>query len=140
MEPPIPINDINNTDEKYYYKIGEVARKINIEPYVIRFWESEFPFLKPYKSKGSQRLYSKSDIEKILLIKDYLYIKKFTIEGAKKALRAKKYSGISEIANEGVNGGAGEAGLTCASLLKDIREELNSVKSLLSSRKTGKSK
>ncbi|MFW0883802.1 MerR family transcriptional regulator [Candidatus Acidulodesulfobacterium sp. H_13] len=108
-------------DERLYYKIGEVAKKVNIEPYVIRYWETEFSFLKPYKSKGSHRLYSKTDIEKLLIIKDYLYNKKFTIEGANKAIRAKSSEKNSNIM-----------------LLKNVQAELNSIKSLLLSRKIGK--
>ena len=124
-------------DEKYYYKIGEAAKKIGVEPYVIRYWATEFSFLRPYKSKSSHRLYSKSDIEKLLLIKNYLYDKKFTIEGAKKAIRSK--SSEENICNLYNSGGtdklnASESG--GSSLLKGVKDELESIKSLLSSRKT----
>lgn len=145
MEPQV--DEIN---EKYYYKIGEVAKKIGIEPYVIRYWETEFSFLRPYKSKSSHRLYSKGDVEKLLLIKDYLYDKKFTIEGARKAIRLKsfdssgKYPVLKNLSNlnnnlnnsgKPDNSNASESGNS--SLLKDVKDELNSIKSLLSSRKTG---
>lgn len=110
----------NDKDEKYYYKIGEAAKKIGVQPYVIRYWESEFSFLKPYKSKSSHRLYSKADLEKILLVKDYLYNKKFTIEGAKKAIKLKKY-----YKPERVN----------AIIIKEVKDELNSIKSVLLYRK-----
>jgi len=119
------------TDEKYYFKIGEAAKKIGVEPYVIRYWETEFSFLKPYKSKSSHRLYSKSDIEKLLLIKSYLYDKKFTIEGAKKAIRSKSSEentgNLSNLHNSG-----------SSFMLKSVKDELESIKSLLSSRKTRK--
>ncbi len=105
-------------DEKLYYKIGEVAKIIDIAPYVIRYWETEFTFLKPYKSKSSHRLYLKSDIEKLLLIKDYLYNKKFTIEGAKKAIKIKSSQKDDNTL-----------------FIKNIYNELNSIKSLLLSRK-----
>ena len=135
MEPKA--DEIN---EKYYYKIGEAAKKIGVEPYVIRYWETEFSFLRPYKSKSSHRLYSKSDIEKLLLVKDYLYDKKFTIEGAKKAIRSKSSGeniNISNLDNPGGtdNSNASESG--ASSLLKGVKGELESIKSLLSSRKTG---
>ncbi|MDA8402054.1 MAG: MerR family transcriptional regulator [Deltaproteobacteria bacterium] len=133
MEPKA--DEIN---EKYYYKIGEAAKKIGVEPYVIRYWETEFSFLRPYKSKSSHRLYSKSDIEKLLLVKDYLYDKKFTIEGAKKAIRSKSSGeNISNLNNPGGtdNSNASESG--ASSLLKGVKGELESIKSLLSSRKTG---
>ena len=105
-------------DEKLYYKIGEVAKIIDIAPYVIRYWETEFTFLKPYKSKSSHRLYLKSDIEKLLTIKDYLYNKKFTIEGAKKAIKIKSSQKDDNTL-----------------FIKNIYNELNSIKSLLLSRK-----
>ena len=130
-----PIDEIN---EKYYYKIGEAAKKIGVEPYVIRYWETEFSFLRPYKSKSSHRLYSKSDIEKLLLVKDYLYDKKFTIEGAKKAIRSKSSGeNIGNLDNLGRmdNSNVSESG--ASSLLKGVKDELESIKSLLSSRKTG---
>ncbi|MCL4428806.1 MAG: MerR family transcriptional regulator [Deltaproteobacteria bacterium] len=131
MEPPV--SEIDETNEKYYYKIGEAAKKIGVQPYVIRYWETEFSFLKPYKSKSSHRLYSKPDIEKLLLVKDYLYDKKFTIEGAKKAIKSKLAGNLD---NQGKpdNHNSSESG--GSSLLKDVKDELNSIKSLLSHRKT----
>jgi len=72
--------------DKFYYKIGEVAEITNTEPYVLRYWESEFPSLNPSKNSSGQRLYKKKDIEIILKIKSLLYIEGFTIAGAKKKL------------------------------------------------------
>ncbi|GBE37299.1 HTH-type transcriptional repressor YcgE [bacterium BMS3Bbin07] len=74
----------NNIPEKLFYKIGEVGRITGIEPYVLRYWESEFPFLRPRKSSSGQRLYIKKDIESILEIKRLLYKERYTIEGVKK--------------------------------------------------------
>ena len=125
------------TDEKYYYKIGEAAKKIGVEPYVIRYWETEFSFLRPYKSKSSHRLYSKSDIEKLLLIKNYLYDKKFTIEGAKKAIRSKSSEeNFSNLYNSGSTDNSNKSENVRSFLLKGVKDELKSIKSLLSSRKT----
>ncbi len=121
----------DDIDKKYYYKIGEAARKIGVEPYVIRYWETEFSFLKPYKSKSSHRLYSKADVEKLLLIKDYLYNKRFTIEGAKKAIKSKPQENVSRNIAEIKNISADSV-----EFLNDLKEKLNSVKSLLSSRKS----
>lgn len=72
--------------DKLYYKIGEVAEITNTEPYVLRYWESEFPSLNPSKNSSGQRLYKKRDIEIIMKIKRLLYIEGFTIAGAKKKL------------------------------------------------------
>ncbi len=71
---------------KLFYKIGETSRIVGVEPYVLRFWETEFPFLKPKKTKTGQRLYTKKDIEIILLIKKMLYEDKYTIEGVRQRL------------------------------------------------------
>jgi DNA-binding transcriptional MerR regulator len=75
------------TDEKLYYSISEVARITNLEPYVLRFWEKEFPMLKPKKNKGGNRHYQKRDIEMVNQIKHLLYEENFTIAGARKRLR-----------------------------------------------------
>ncbi len=77
-ETPIP--------EKLFYKIGEVSRLTGVEPYVLRYWETEFPFLRPRKSRSGQRLYVKKDIDTILEIKRLLYEEKYTIEGVRKKL------------------------------------------------------
>lgn len=73
--------------EKLYFKIGEVSELTGIEPYILRYWESEFKLVKPYRTKSNQRLYRKKDVESILKIKEMLYDKKFTIAGAKKKLK-----------------------------------------------------
>lgn len=73
--------------EKLYYKIGEVAHLIGVEPYVLRYWETEFREINPIKSKAGQRLYRRRDVDTILRIKRFLYEEGFTIEGARKKLR-----------------------------------------------------
>lgn len=72
--------------DKLFYKIGEVSRITAVEPYVLRYWESEFPFLRPRKSKSGQRVYVKKDLETILQIKSLLYDERYTIEGVRKRL------------------------------------------------------
>jgi DNA-binding transcriptional MerR regulator len=72
--------------DKIYFKIGEVSKIVGVKSYVIRFWESEFKINRA-KTKTSHRIYKAKDIELLLKIKDLLYIKKFTIDGAKKKLR-----------------------------------------------------
>ena len=73
-------------DEKRLYKIGEVCRLADVQPYVLRYWETEFPPLAPNKSGGGQRLYTQREIDIILRIKQLLYSEGFTIAGAKKKL------------------------------------------------------
>ena len=69
---------------KVFYKIGEVSRLTKLPAYVLRFWESEFSFLKPKKSRGNQRLYIQRDIETVLEIKRMLYEEGHTLEGVKR--------------------------------------------------------
>jgi len=73
--------------ERLYYRIGEVSRITGLKPHVLRYWESEFRVIKPYKSGSLQRLYRKKDLELILKIKRLLYEEGFTIAGAKKKIR-----------------------------------------------------
>jgi len=72
---------------KLYYSISEVAEMAGVEPYVLRFWEKEFPSIKPRKNRAGNRAYQKKEIEKILHIKKLLYSEGFTIDGARNALR-----------------------------------------------------
>lgn len=72
--------------DKLFYKIGEVSRIVDVEPYVLRYWETEFPFLRPRKNKSGQRVYVKKDIELLLTIKNLLYQERYTIEGVRKQL------------------------------------------------------
>ena len=72
--------------KKLYYKIGEACKILEIQPYVLRYWETEFPFLSPNKSKSGQRVYSDHEIDVIRRIKELLYEEGYTIAGAKKKL------------------------------------------------------
>jgi DNA-binding transcriptional MerR regulator len=72
--------------DKLFYKIGEVGRIAGVEPYVLRYWETEFPFLKPRKNKSGQRVYARKDLETVFEIKRLLYEERFTIEGVRKRL------------------------------------------------------
>ncbi len=73
--------------DKLYFKIGEVSSLLTVEPYVLRFWETEFPKLAPKKTDKGQRMYRRKDVELLLQIKHLLYEKKFTIEGARQYLQ-----------------------------------------------------
>src|SRR5947208_16936924 len=82
-------------DDSRLYKIGEVCKLADVQPYVLRYWETEFPPLAPNKSGGGQRLYTQRDLDVILRIKQLLYSEGFTIAGAKKKLEGEA-SGDSE--------------------------------------------
>jgi len=73
--------------EKLYFRIGEVARLCRLPAYVLRFWETEFPQLKPVKSSTGQRMYRRRDVENVIRIKELLYEQGYTIAGARQHLR-----------------------------------------------------
>src|SRR5215470_11196048 len=75
--------------DKLYFRIGEVARLAGIKPYVLRFWETEFPALGPKKSGTGHRLYRRKEVELVFEIKRLLYEKRYTIEGARKFLESR---------------------------------------------------
>jgi DNA-binding transcriptional MerR regulator len=116
----------SSSDGKIYYRIGEVSRITGVKPYVLRYWESEFRWMAPAKSRSKQRLYRKRDIEVIQLIKRLLYEERFTIAGARKKLREFGVSGALEsprldIALEG----------NPHARLRRIRDELQSIRAML---------
>jgi DNA-binding transcriptional MerR regulator len=112
--------------EKLYFRIGEVSKLTKTKPYVLRFWETEFPTLKPAKSKSGHRLYRREDVEAVLEIKRLLYGKGFTISGARKHLARNSRSD------------AGQRDLFLATLdaaeLRAIRHDLQSILTILSRR------
>jgi DNA-binding transcriptional MerR regulator len=73
--------------DKQYFKIGEVAEIAGVEPYVLRYWETEFKSIRPEKTRSNQRLYRRRDVETVLTIKHLLYDEGFRIDGAKRRLR-----------------------------------------------------
>jgi DNA-binding transcriptional MerR regulator len=82
--------DLARIPDKLAFKIGEVAELLEVRPYVLRYWETEFEVLKPKKSKHNQRMYERKDVENLLLIKKLLYRDRFSIEGARSALKRLK--------------------------------------------------
>ena len=122
----------NKTDEifipdKLYFRIGEVATLCRLPAYVLRFWESEFPQLKPVKSSTGQRMYRRGDVENVLRVKKLLYEEGFTIPGARQYLRGetkKKQTALPfAIPPESL------------SQLKQLRQGLKEVLGLLSARR-----
>lgn len=79
--------------KRLYYKIGEACKALGIQPYVLRYWETEFPALTPSKSRSGQRVYSEKELEIIRRIKELLYEEGYTIAGAKKKLEGELASG-----------------------------------------------
>jgi len=81
-------------DDKRYFRIGEVSRIIGVQPFVLRYWESEFPQIRPKRADSNQRTYQKKDLEIIFEIKRFLYDERLTIEGAKKKLQQKQSENV----------------------------------------------
>jgi DNA-binding transcriptional MerR regulator len=87
---------------KLFYRIGEVSRLTGLEQHVLRFWETEFPQIKPNKGRTGQRLYTKRDLDTILQIKQLLYKEGFTIAGARKKLNNREEQDTSDAVIESV--------------------------------------
>jgi DNA-binding transcriptional MerR regulator len=115
--------------DKLYFRIGEVATLCHLPAYVLRFWESEFPQLKPVKSSTGQRMYRKRDVESVLRIKQLLYEQGFTISGARQQLRAETKSDKTQAAIPFPAQPAAE--------IQSIRQGLREILELLSARRTG---
>jgi DNA-binding transcriptional MerR regulator len=114
--------------DKLFFRIGEVSQIVGVEPYVLRYWESEFRGLAPKKSSSGQRMFRRKDVELLLEIKRLLYERKFTVEGARRALSerpaAKKVWKYTESAG-------GQGTLFPPGALPEIRHELAEILKLL---------
>lgn len=104
-------------EDKRYFRIGEVSRIIGVEPYVLRYWESEFPQIRPSRADSKQRTYQKKDLELIKEIKRLLYEEKLTLEGARK--RLSRQTSKTEAVEP-------------ADIIEEIKVELRSIADLLS--------
>jgi DNA-binding transcriptional MerR regulator len=91
VAPEIPV-----IPDKLYFRIGDVATLLDVPAYVLRFWETEFPQLKPNKGGTGQRLYRKKDVEMALRIKSLLYDEGYTIPGARQVFKAEAKSGPAD--------------------------------------------
>jgi DNA-binding transcriptional MerR regulator len=124
---------VQPTIEKDFYRIGEVSRLTNLKPFVLRYWETEFPMLEPVKSPSGHRLYRQEDVAMVLRIKRLLYDEGFTIAGARRHLREQNGGGESEGATGGASGSAvdGAAQLLSRKMLLDLRDTLRAFLTLL---------
>ena len=102
-------------DNKRFSRIGEVSRIIGVKPYVLRYWETEFPPIRPKRADSRQRIYQREDIETIGEIKRLLYEEKLTVEGARRRLKSSKKT----------------QSVLPDSLLKGIKEELKQILKIL---------
>ena len=117
---------------KLYFPIREAAQIAGVEPYVLRFWEKEFPMLSPVKEKSGHRRYRRKDIELVLEIKRLLYDQGFTIPGARTRLRKASSSALPLFAAAARGKSARTPGAPSpATVLRQIRRSLNEILSLL---------
>ncbi|MBN1662174.1 MAG: MerR family transcriptional regulator [Deltaproteobacteria bacterium] len=107
--------------DKAYFRIGEVSKILQVEPYVLRYWESEFTSVRPIRTTSDQRLYRKKDVEALMTIKRLLYDEAFTIKGAKRHLAKMRSEACQE------DGGT-------LDLLAQVKEGLLQIKDLVSQR------
>jgi DNA-binding transcriptional MerR regulator len=124
------------TLERDFYRIGEVSRLTDLKPFVLRYWETEFPMLEPVKSPSGHRLYRHEDVEMVLRIKRLLYDEGFTIAGARRHLREQNGASDSESISASVSPaeGAGAAQLLSRKMLLDLRDSLRAFLTLLERR------
>jgi DNA-binding transcriptional MerR regulator len=113
--------------DKLYYRIGEVARLCGVETYVLRFWETEFPQLKPNKSGAGQRLYRRREVDLARRIRHLLYEEGYTIPGARQAIQAETRKPV-----ESGQMHLAEAGPKSAPKLGKLRSELKEILGMLS--------
>ena len=111
--------------DKLYFKIGEVSELLGVEPYVLRYWETEFSVLSPKKSGTGHRLYRRKDVELLLRIKHLLKEKRFTIEGARQTLQAEARAPKPRSAKQA------QRDLFTEDPLPEIRRELSDILGIL---------
>jgi DNA-binding transcriptional MerR regulator len=111
--------------DKLYFRIGEVSRLVGVEAHVLRYWESEFNIVKPSRTRAKQRLYKREDVELILEIKKLLYKDRFTIKGAKKALKELKGAGARQPSSTLLEG-------KYLSAINQVKKDLMEIKDILS--------
>jgi DNA-binding transcriptional MerR regulator len=121
------------SEDTRYYRIGEVSRLTALKPFVLRYWETEFPMLAPVKSSSGHRLYRQEDVDLVLKIKRLLYDEGFTIAGARRHLRELESGGeLSE--DRHVPGGGDATTQLSRKMLLDLRDGLRSFLTLLESK------
>jgi len=118
--------------EQRLYRIGEVSRLTELKPFVLRYWETEFPMLEPVKSPSGHRVYRQEDVDLVFKIKRLLYDEGFTIAGARRQLRENGAVGPEAIFSAAHNENAAE--LLSRKMLLDLRDTLRAFLTLLERR------
>jgi len=118
-----PHSNGSDIPDKLYFRIGEVARLCDVPAYVLRFWESEFPQLKPHKGGTGQRLYRKRDVETALHIKSLLYQEGYTIPGARQVIKTEQKQKAPQLPL-GIDASPGASAQQLRKLQQDLRDLL----------------
>lgn len=121
MRPEIP--------DKLFYKIGEVCKLAGIEAYTLRYWETEFPFLSPRKSRSGQRVYTREDAALVLDIRDLLYKEGYTLEGVRKRFASRRKAPAADYAAVATTGEVSDT------VLGMIKRELEAIAALMDGNK-----
>ena len=123
----MPVSVVEPMDEtipdKAYFRIGEVSRILSVEPYVVRYWESEFKSVRPIRTKSYQRLYRRKDVQELLKIRTLLYKEKYTIAGAKKKLAQDRNASAAVLPDEYLK------------VINDIKKELEEIRGMIGDRR-----
>ncbi len=114
--PPIPT--------KRYFAIGEVSKLCEVKPHVLRYWEQEFPSLKPVKRRGNRRYYQRHEVKLIRTIRKLLYVEGFTISGARTRIEQMESEKETEVLSM-------DAGKATAKMISQLIDELNEVTEIL---------
>ena len=108
---------------KMFYRVGEVGQLVGVESYVLRYWEKMFPQLRPEKDEAGQRVYTKSDIDTVLRIRNLLYEERYTIDGARKKLKEERKSKSKNTNSEDAQ--------KLLAVLKDVKNTLQEALAIL---------
>jgi len=125
LDSGVEASEATEIPDKLYFRIGEVARLAAIKPYVLRFWETEFPSLGPRKSGTGHRLYRRKDVEQVLEIKRLLYDKRFTIEGARKFMEDRARTNAAAASASAKSKGRGKAARAAAASAPEASASLS---------------
>ena len=118
MKGSIP--DLPQIPDKVYFRIGEVSHLVGVDTHVLRYWESEFSLIKPFRGKSKQRLYRRQDVENLLRIKGLLHDQGYTISGARKYLKNLDRNLQAESENSSISTAVSKD----ASILLQVKKEL----------------
>jgi DNA-binding transcriptional MerR regulator len=121
-------SDPQQIPDKVYFRIGEASRLVGVDTHVLRYWETEFPKIKPFRGKSKQRLYRRQDIETLLLIKTLLHDEGYTIAGARKLLASRPRDAAE---HNPPSAGLFPSSTDAKLLVADIKKELQSIETLL---------